>query len=99
MPRSVWNGVHTSQQTPVPRRLDPRWALRLRAAWCAVPPARPHLLLAALALAAACGGCGDRGPKAEPRRATRTPRVGVIQAATRDLSYAVAAMGTLEAYQ
>jgi len=60
-------------------------------------PVGPALfaVLGALALAA----CGDGGKAAAPKRVARTPKVGEMRAPTRDLVYAVAAVGTLEAHQ
>jgi multidrug efflux pump subunit AcrA (membrane-fusion protein) len=54
-------------------------------------------LVAAVLALAGCGEGSSEKAKAPPR--LRTPRVGVLAAPTRALTYAVDAIGTVEAYQ
>jgi multidrug efflux system membrane fusion protein len=57
---------------------------------------RPFPLI--LALAAAASACGPKDDAAPAKKAPRAYRVSVARVETRELSYAVEAVGTLEAY-
>jgi len=59
---------------------------------------RPAARFLGLALAAAAASCGAKSAAPPGKAASRAYRVGVAKVETRDLAYAVDAVGTLEAY-
>jgi len=62
-------------------------------------PRAARRFLGVLATALALSACGGGAPASAPAKTARVPKVGSIEAPTRELVYSVDALGTLEAYQ